>query len=126
MRSRSPTADIDATRGTSARRTVSPNQAVAPWHFLNFLPEPHGHGSLRPTLAHLFDAAGFGAAGSPGPLVWSPLKSESLSVASASDFARPAPTTIACPRTGAAAGGSSPSPFSDSSSGTSSRMPSAL
>ena len=23
----------------------------APWHFLNFLPLPHGHGSLRPTLA---------------------------------------------------------------------------
>src|SRR5262249_17955212 len=26
---------------------------VAPWHFLNFLPLPHGHGSLRPTLATL-------------------------------------------------------------------------
>ena len=22
----------------------------APWHFLNFFPDPHGHGSLRPTL----------------------------------------------------------------------------
>ena len=21
-----------------------------PWHFLYFLPEPHGHGSLRPTF----------------------------------------------------------------------------
>jgi hypothetical protein len=21
-----------------------------PWHFLNFLPLPHGHGELRPTL----------------------------------------------------------------------------
>ena len=24
--------------------------AVRPWHFLNFLPLPHGHGSLRPTF----------------------------------------------------------------------------
>src|SRR6266581_5043707 len=24
----------------------------APWHFLNFLPLPHGHGSLRPTPAY--------------------------------------------------------------------------
>jgi hypothetical protein len=23
----------------------------APWHFLNFLPEPHQHGSLRPILS---------------------------------------------------------------------------
>src|SRR5271170_3588786 len=22
-----------------------------PWHFLYFLPDPHGHGSLRPTLS---------------------------------------------------------------------------
>src|SRR5438093_10551797 len=26
---------------------------VAAWHFLYFFPEPHGHGSLRPTLASL-------------------------------------------------------------------------
>ena len=26
-------------------------QRFWPWHFLNFLPEPQGHGSLRPTLA---------------------------------------------------------------------------
>src|SRR5216683_5936585 len=26
---------------------------AAPWHFLYFLPEPHGHGSLRPTLGSL-------------------------------------------------------------------------
>ncbi len=25
-------------------------QAAAPWHFLYFLPLPHGHGSLRPTF----------------------------------------------------------------------------
>src|SRR5439155_19572614 len=24
--------------------------APAPWHFLNFFPLPHGHGSLRPTF----------------------------------------------------------------------------
>ena len=24
----------------------------APWHILNFLPEPHGHGALRGVLAH--------------------------------------------------------------------------
>src|SRR5680860_680978 len=30
----------------------------APWHFLYLLPEPHGHGSLRPTLS---------AATSPAP-----------------------------------------------------------
>src|SRR5690242_21941479 len=26
------------------------NYAAAPWHFLYFLPLPHGHGSLRPTF----------------------------------------------------------------------------
>ena len=25
------------------------HRLVAPWHFLNFLPLPHGQGSLRPT-----------------------------------------------------------------------------
>src|SRR3954470_20959833 len=25
-------------------------QRLAPWHFLNFFPDPHGHGSFRPTL----------------------------------------------------------------------------
>src|SRR3954467_14527083 len=28
----------------------SPPYIEAPWHFLNFFPEPHGHGSLRPTV----------------------------------------------------------------------------
>src|SRR5436190_9388475 len=31
-------------------RFVFPCQAAAPWHFLYFLPLPHGHGSLRPTF----------------------------------------------------------------------------
>src|SRR5689334_6649824 len=26
------------------------HHAAAPWHFLYFLPLPHGHGSLRPTF----------------------------------------------------------------------------
>src|SRR5580698_5355696 len=29
---------------------VSQLYSLAPWHFLYFLPLPHGHGSLRPTL----------------------------------------------------------------------------
>ena len=27
------------------------HSAASPWHFLYFLPDPQGHGSLRPTLA---------------------------------------------------------------------------
>ena len=41
-------------------RTLAPRIEVdvqaapaAPWHFLYFLPDPHGQGSLRPTLAVL-------------------------------------------------------------------------
>src|SRR2546422_9917231 len=34
--------------------------AVAPWHFLNFLPLPQGHGSLRPMPAY-----GLGATPAP-------------------------------------------------------------
>src|SRR2546422_3438009 len=34
--------------------------AVAPWHFLNFLPLPQGHGSLRPMPA-------YGLAATPAP-----------------------------------------------------------
>ena len=33
-----------------ASRCHQPPAACAPWHFLYFLPEPQGHGSLRPTL----------------------------------------------------------------------------
>src|ERR1044072_2111295 len=53
--------DRDATRRRSAphapterdSRTHYSDAAASsslPWHFLYFLPEPHGHGSLRPTL----------------------------------------------------------------------------
>jgi len=34
------------------------SQAVAPWHFLYFLPEPHGQGSLRPTFSPVTRCAG--------------------------------------------------------------------
>src|SRR6476661_4894340 len=92
----------------------------APWHFLNFFPDPHGHGSFRPTV----DQSTLAGAGV------------------ANDFVRPAPTITGSFRaTGlVAAGGSAgpmstpplaPSPLPDdvaaiSSSGMSSRMPSAL
>src|SRR6266481_9983416 len=56
--------------------TLGRNQAVAPWHFLNFLPLPQGHGSLRPTPAYGLDAGAGGkpggAAASGGPLLTSP------------------------------------------------------
>src|SRR5215207_6851870 len=41
----------------SVRRAC--NGQLRPWHFLYFLPEPHGHGSLRPTFPKL----GVGVAG---------------------------------------------------------------
>src|SRR3954471_14538156 len=33
-----------------AERLTRYANALAPWHFLYFLPDPHGHGSLRPTF----------------------------------------------------------------------------
>jgi hypothetical protein len=41
------------------------NQAFRPWHFLYFFPEPHGHGSLRPTFAPA--RTGFGASACAAP-----------------------------------------------------------
>ena len=35
--------------GPKGRRSAV--YAAAPWHFLYFLPEPHGQGSFRPTFA---------------------------------------------------------------------------
>src|SRR4051812_20545320 len=32
-------------------RGISHPTAQAPWHFLNFLPDPHQHGSLRPSCS---------------------------------------------------------------------------
>src|SRR5260370_41727460 len=36
--------------------------AYRPWQCLNFLPEPHGHTSLRPTLPQLVGSLGLRAA----------------------------------------------------------------
>src|ERR1700747_19897 len=33
-----------------ARSHGERHQSVAPWHFLNFFPDPQGQGSLRPTF----------------------------------------------------------------------------
>ena len=39
---------------------ASATQSVAPWHFLNFFPDPHGQGSLRPTVDQSIGAGGAG------------------------------------------------------------------
>jgi hypothetical protein len=39
-------ADLTEGHDLRGRQTV----AVAPWHFLYFLPDPHGQGSFRPTF----------------------------------------------------------------------------
>src|SRR5438874_10465467 len=41
-------------------------RSQAPWHFLYFLPDPHGQGSLRPTFAPA--RTGFGASACAGPV----------------------------------------------------------
>ena len=46
-------------------RRLRPRQA--PWHFLNFLPEPHGQRSFRPTFSKLAFTFGFGATGVATP-----------------------------------------------------------
>src|SRR5262249_46505406 len=53
-----------ATSCATARK--SHNHALMPWHFLYFLPEPHGQGSLRPTFAPV--RTGFGASAWPAPV----------------------------------------------------------
>src|SRR5438034_2788009 len=37
--------------GEAGADEISARQVYAPWHFLNFLPEPHQHGSLRPSFS---------------------------------------------------------------------------
>ena len=55
--------------GAAALVSCGAAYAAAPWHFLYFLPLPHGQSSLRPTLSA---TAVFGFAGSPSPrFVWS-------------------------------------------------------
>lgn len=41
------------------------SSGYAPWHFLYFLPEPQGHGSLRPTLSSLRWTVGADTGSSP-------------------------------------------------------------
>src|SRR5262245_36967820 len=41
----------ESPRGGHGKAPLWIDHASRPWHFLYFLPEPHGHGSLRPTLA---------------------------------------------------------------------------
>ncbi len=40
--------EIDSGSFTGATRRPYAVASLAPWHFLYFLPEPHGQGSLRP------------------------------------------------------------------------------
>jgi len=42
----------------------------APWHFLNFLPLPHGHGSLRPTSFKALRTGSWWAWPQFGPWTW--------------------------------------------------------
>src|SRR5437762_1112480 len=44
-----------------ARKRSFRAAAQAPWHFLNFLPLPHQHGSLRPMFSRSDLTIGFGA-----------------------------------------------------------------
>src|SRR5207248_3344581 len=53
-----PAAEDRVRCGRSVKRRAAARQegdgreeSYAPWHFLNFLPEPHQHGSLRPILS---------------------------------------------------------------------------
>src|SRR5215211_527676 len=110
-----PTAPTNARRRRSVPRRLR-DHIVAPWHFLNFLPEPQGHGSFRPTADQSTLAGVFGPD---------------------NDRIRPAPTIDGSLRavTGLLAGvsagpistaPSTPLPDVSSSTGMSSRMPSAL
>src|SRR5258705_1785263 len=97
----------------------------APWHFLNFFPDPHGHGSSRPTFDQSFAPAGPPATPGTGP----------PAIALLSDELLPPTCTVgsgrtADPRFGASAGAISsvasvPSP-SSSPGTTSSSTPRAL
>src|ERR1019366_8529172 len=96
----------------SKRRDLVRDYAFAPWHFLNFFPLPHGHGSLRPTL----DQSAV-AAPPPAASVRTPL---------------PAPTIVGSRRTAVPPFGDSSGPTSSTSSvpvassPSDSRTPSAL
>src|SRR5882757_5566468 len=53
----------------SVLRCPSQRHSPAPWHFLNFLPEPQGHGSLRPTLTPERTTCWTGACSAPPPAI---------------------------------------------------------
>src|SRR5580658_4666204 len=59
----------------SGRESLSPH-AYLPWQCLNFLPEPHGQASLRPTLPQVVGSCGLrGCCGAcsavaPPPIPW--------------------------------------------------------
>src|SRR6185436_17703142 len=42
--------------------TAKLDHALVPWHFLNFFPLPHQHGSFRPSFGALFTIGAVGAA----------------------------------------------------------------
>src|SRR5215468_9918443 len=78
------------------------DQALAPQHFLYFLPEPQGQGSLRPTLAPLRTTCCTGAR-SPAPAMracsssrrlrrWNASSTSSIEVATARGGRRPFPS----------------------------------
>src|SRR5438270_12545635 len=103
-------------RGTSQPHRHSA-YTFTPWHFLNFFPDPHGHGSFRPTVDQSVPGGGV-----PFP---------------SSDRNRPAPTIDGSFRAATGLGaGDSAGPMSSvasvpcvevpSSGGMSSRMPRAL
>src|SRR5499426_2736570 len=80
-------ADEDTSRGIAQDRGDDANDVAAcaqfrrPWQCLYFLPEPHGQGSLRPTLPQLVGLAGSRAVARCAPM---PLPADGTSDTSAS------------------------------------------
>src|SRR5687768_12095263 len=119
-------------RGATLRTRTMRVYRFAPWHFLNFFPEPHGHGSFRPTLDQSAGATGALAAGfsdrAPRP---APTTTGSGRAAAFFFGGSAGPTSMTCsvPSPPPAAGVGTLAPFAvsaGSSSGMSSRIPSAL
>src|SRR5713226_2805079 len=79
--------------GPDMRLPTRPGAAHAnrPWQCLYFLPEPHGQGSLRPTLPHDFGSLGLRcaerAAAKPPPVPPAPPAGVSASAISSSPVA---------------------------------------
>ena len=64
--------ELDIQAGISAQK-IRQSQLNLPWHILNFLPEPHGQGSLRPTRAKRLDASAWPCASRPEMTCTSPV-----------------------------------------------------